>query len=648
MSLYLQEGEGRRVLVFDGGCGFCRAWVESWKQLTGESVEYVAFQEVGERFPQVPREDFAAAVTLIEPHGRVLRGAEAVFTLLAPVRGKGWMLWAYQHVPLAEPLTEAFYGWVARHRGLAMRATKLLWGLPLGPQTFVLGPWLFMRALAAIYAIAFASFGLQVTGLIGEHGVLPVAELLPRAKEALGAQAYWALPTVFWLDANDRALTAVCIAGVVLALALFFLAGTGRISAAARAVVCLALFALYLSLANAGQDFMSFQWDALLLEAGFLAIFLDAGRVTRWLFRWLLFRLIFTSGAVKLLSGDPAWRALAALRYHYETQPLPTPPAWYMHQLPLEFHKLEAVMMFAAELAVPFLFFAPRRVRHFAALASIGLQGLIFVTGNYTFFNLLTVALCFFLLDDKLLARCVSRWVLPQGLKPLTLVASIGAAEAAPFQRETAVVPPHTTPAPALRKSGVSRWRMVVGSLLASFVLLVSGYQMAEMFFHVESQTGYAVLVRVYPFRLVNTYGLFAVMTTSRGEIVLEGSNDGVTWQEYEFKYKPGDVMRRPRWVAPHQPRLDWQMWFAALGSPRNHPWVIRLMVRLLEGRPEVLALLEKNPFPEKPPRFVRARFYEYRFTTREERRQTGAWWSRDLRGVYVPEIALREGGDKQ
>ncbi|HSA91834.1 MAG TPA: lipase maturation factor family protein [Terriglobales bacterium] len=628
MSLHLESGTARPVLVFDGECGFCRAWVEYWKPLTGERVEYVAFQEVGERFPQVAREDFAAAVTLVEPDGRVLRGAEAVFTLLEPVRGKRWMLWAYEHVPLAEPLTEAFYGWVARHRPLALRVTKLLWGVPLRPQRFTLGPWLFLRALAAIYAIAFASFGVQVTGLIGEHGVLPVAELLPQAQAALGARAYWALPTVFWLDASDRALEAVCVAGVMLAVLLFFLGGTGRISASARGVVCLTLFGLYLSLATAGQDFMNFQWDALLLEAGFLAIFLDVGKVTRWLFRWLLFRLVFLSGAVKLLSGDPAWRALAALRYHYETQPLPTLPAWYMHQLPLEFHKLEAVAMFAAELAVPFLFFAPRSIRHFAALVSLGLQALIFVTGNYTFFNLLTVALCLFLLDDALIGRWVPARVLPQGLKPSAL-------------RESGGVP-------VGENHGVSRWKMVVGSLVASFVLLVSGYELAEMFFRVQSETGYALLMRVYPFRVVNTYGLFAIMTTSRGEIVLEGSNDGVVWQEYEFKYKPGDVMRQPRWVEPHQPRLDWQMWFAALGSPRHHPWVIRLMVRLLEGRPEVLALLGKNPFPEKPPKFVRARFYEYRFTTPEERRQTGAWWSRDLRGVYVPEIALREGSDRR
>jgi hypothetical protein len=415
------------------------------------------------------------------------------------------------------------------------------------------------------------------------------------------------------------------------------------------------LFALYLSLATAGQDFMNFQWDALLLEAGFLAIFLDVGRVTRWLFRWLLFRLIFLSGAVKLLSGDPAWRALAALRYHYETQPLPTLPAWYMHQLPLEFHKLEAVAMFAAELAVPFLFFAPRRIRHLGALASVGLQALIFLTGNYTFFNLLTVALCLFLLDDALLGRWLPRFLVPHVCATL-FGADVGRSGGARMgrlglQAQLAQRPcrhnPQENRASAPEVSH-SRARIVLGSLLASFVLLLSGYELAEMFFHVQSETGYAVLMRVYPFRLVNTYGLFAIMTTSRGEIVLEGSNDGVTWQEYEFKYKPGDVTQRPRWVAPHQPRLDWQMWFAALGSPRSHPWVIRSMVRLLEGRPEVLALLGKNPFPQKPPKFVRARFYEYRFTTPEEHRQTGAWWSRDLRGVYVPEIALREGGDKQ
>lgn len=592
------------VLVFDGECGFCRAWVDYWKKLTGERVEYVAFQEIGERFPRIPREDFAAAVQLVLPGGEVRSGAHAAFTLLASVPGKRWMLWTYERVPLAGTLAEAFYGVVARHRSLALGVTRLLWGAPVEPESFEIVEWFFLKALAVIYAIAFASLAVQVTGLVGSHGLEPLRDFLPRAREVLGSSAYWRFPTLFWLTSSDDALRTVCWAGVGLSALLFL--------GVARRAVCAALLVLYLSLTVAGQDFMSFQWDALLLEAGFLAIFLGGSQVAPRLYRWLLFRLLFLSGLVKLASGDPAWRSLAALRYHYETQPLPTPLAWYMHQLPLEFHKVEAALMFGAELGVPFLFFAPRRIRQLGALVTFGFQTLIFLTGNYTFFNLLTAALCLFLLDDALLGRLLPR-----------------------ARREKL--------AATQSRWRPRRWQQVVSAALAAFILTVSSYEMANEFLHMRFDAADQAMARLDPLRIVNTYGLFAVMTTERDEIVLEGSDDGVTWQEYEFPYKPGDVARRPRWVEPHQPRLDWQMWFAALGSYRNNPWVLRLMERLLEGEPEVLRLLAKNPFPDHPPRYVRALLYEYRFTTPEERRETGAWWVRDLRGVYVPPVGLQD-----
>lgn len=592
------------VLVFDGECGFCRVWVDYWKKLTGERVEYVSFQEIGERFPRVPRQEFAAAVQLVLPGGEVRSGAHAAFTLLASVPGKRWMLWTYERVPLAGVLAEAFYGAVARHRPLALGVTRLLWGVPVEPESFELVEWLFLKALAVIYAIAFASLAVQVAGLVGSRGLEPLQDFLPRAREVLGASAYWRFPTIFWLTESDAALRAACWAGVGLSALLFL--------GIARRAVCVALLVLYLSLTVAGQDFMSFQWDALLLEAGFLAIFLGGSQVVPRLYRWLLFRLLFLSGLVKLASGDPAWHSLAALRYHYETQPLPTPLAWYMHQLPLGFHKLEAVLMFGAELGVPFLFFAPRRIRQLGALATLGFQALIFLTGNYTFFNLLTAALCLFLLDDALLARLLPR-----------------------ARREKL--------AAARSRRRPRRLYQAVAAALAVFILTVSSYEMANEFLHVRFEAADQVMERIDPLRIINTYGLFAVMTTSREEIVLEGSNDGVTWQEYEFPYKPGDVERRPPWVEPHQPRLDWQMWFAALGSYRNNPWVLRLMGRLLEGEPEVLRLLAKNPFPDRPPKYVRALLYEYRFTTPEERQQTGAWWVRNPRGLYVPPVSLQD-----
>ncbi len=606
-----QAGSGRApaaaerpVLVFDGECGFCRAWMEYWKRLTGERVEYIASQELGERFPRIPREEFAAAVQLVLPGGEVRSGAHAAFSLFALVPGRGGLLWMYRHVPLAGRLAEAVYRLVARHRPLALRVTKLLWGVPIEPESFALVEWLFLKALAVIYAIAFASLAVQITGLVGSRGLEPMHDFLPRARDVLGTAAYWDFPNIFWLNSSDTALLGACWAGVALSVLLFFVI--------ARRAACAAMLVLYLSLTVAGQDFMNFQWDALLLEAGFLAIFLGGSQVVPRLYRWLFFRLLFLSGLVKLESGDPAWRSLAALRYHYETQPLPTPLAWYMHQLPLAFHKVEAVLMFGAELGVPFLFYAPRRIRHLGALASVLFQGLIFLTGNYTYFNLLAVALSLFLLDDALLRRFIP-----------------------PARRE------RLEAAESRRRP---KWLyQAVAVALAGFVLTVSSYEMADEFLHLHFQAGDRAMAHIYPFRIVNTYGLFAVMTTSREEIVIEGSEDGVTWREYEFRYKPGNVWQRPVWVEPYQPRLDWQMWFAALGTYRENPWMVRLMERLLEGEPEVTRLLKNNPFPGRPPKYVRALRYLYRFTSPEERQRTGAWWTRDARGYYIPPVALKD-----
>ncbi|HTT64884.1 MAG TPA: lipase maturation factor family protein [Bryobacteraceae bacterium] len=452
---------------------------------------------------------------------------------------------------------------------------------------------LFLKALGAIYLIAFVSFGVQAGGLIGSHGILPAANYLRAMREAMGASAFWYAPTVFWASSGDLALRAAWIAGAALSIVL--------IIGFYRRVCLIALLVLYLSISTAGQDFWSFQWDILLTEAGFLAIFADGSRARTWLFRWLLFRLMFMSGAVKLLSGDPTWRNLTALHYHYETQPLPTPIAWYMEQLPLWFQKLSTVFVFLVELFVPFLIFAPFRIRRVAGAVLIALQILILLTGNYTFFNLLAIALCVFVVvDDRTPARA-----------------------------------PETGRRPSIT-------RAVTLSLLV-FVLTTSGLQLLEMVRVPLPAPARGYLAWISPLRLVNSYGLFAVMTTTRPEIIMEGSNDGVTWTPYEFRYKPGDVKRAPPWVAPYQPRLDWQMWFAALGSADENRWFYNFAARLLQGSAPVLGLLQRNPFPGNPPHYIRAVVYDYTFTDFAERRQTGAWWRREEKGLYLPPISLRQ-----
>jgi predicted DCC family thiol-disulfide oxidoreductase YuxK len=582
------------LLIFDGDCGFCRIWVDYWKRLTGDRVAYEPYQTAAGHFPGISRDRFARAVHLALPDGEMLSGAHAVFRLVSFAAGVPWLLEMYRRVPGFAAVSEGVYAFIAGHRPLFFLVTKLLFGPIIEPPRYVQVQWLFLKMLGAIYGAAFLSLAFQITGLIGSKGILPLGVYLSRASEALGLSRYWDLPTVFWLNSSDLALKLVCAAGV--ASAIMVVAG---IFQRAALVVC---WALYLSLTAAGQDFLSFQWDILLLETGFLAIFLGFSPVIVWMFRWLLFRLMLLSGAVKLLSHDAAWRTLTALQFHYQTQPLPTPAAWYMQQLPEWFQQASVVVMFAIELGGAFLIFAPRRVRFFAGFCIVFLQVMILLTGNYTYFNLLAIALCILLFDDAALRR-VSRG----------------------------------RPCPQRRGTRYA------ATAVASIVFLMSAGQLLGEFFGVPPYPARAALRLLSPLYLTNTYGLFAVMTTVRHEIIVEGSRDGSSWREYKFKYKPGDVRRAPRWVAPHQPRLDWQMWFAALGSYRDNPWFVNFVFRLLDGSPEVVGLLGRNPFPEAPPRYIRALLYDYSFTDWQTRQATGAWWKREAKGIYLPAVSLQD-----
>jgi predicted DCC family thiol-disulfide oxidoreductase YuxK len=490
----MNDSLDRPTLVFDGECSFCRVWVEYWQRLTGERVLYMPYQEIGERFPDFPRKDFASAVTLFPSSGEARAGAHAVFSLLALLPGKSWMLWLYVYFPGFAPIAELVYRMIARHRSFCFWATRALWGIPIEVETFGIASWLFLRTLGAVYLLAFASFATQAAGLIGSHGISPVGEYLQSLREYYGA-VYWQVPTVFWLNAGDGMVKAVGIGGICLSV-LLLLGVRWRIL---RAV----LFVLYLSLVTAGQEFMGYQWDALLLEAGFLAILSGSSPIILWLYRWLLFRLIFLSGVVKLASGDPSWRHFTALPVHYETQPLPTPLAWYMYQLPAWFQRGSVGFVFFVELVVPFLIFAPRRVRFFAAWAIVVLQVLILMTGNYAFFNVLTIAFCLFLVDDAFFRRVLPKLVI--GLVPS---------------------------APIDGKSGV--WIRPICGAFAALALFVGGFQVARTF-GLHWSVADAAIRSVSPFEIINSYGLFAVMTTTRPEIVIEGSNDGVNWQAYEL-----------------------------------------------------------------------------------------------------------------
>jgi lipase maturation factor 1 len=584
------------LVIYDARCGFCRIWIEYWKALTGDRVVYAPSQEVGGQYPQIPPRNFGESVQLVLPEGEVLSGARAVFTTLTYAPGRAWMLRAYENVPGIAPATEAAYRFIARHRTLFYHLTRFTFGKRVRPWTFARTEWLFLRLLAAIYLIAFASLAVQITGLIGAHGILPVGGYLAAVSRTLGVRGYWSMPTIFWIAHGDGFLEGSYWAGVAISLALI----PGYLKGHWERALLACLYVLYLSLDTAGQDFLAFQWDSLLLEAGFLAIFLGNSKIVVLLFRWLLFRLMFLSGVVKLTSHDPTWRGLTALAYHYLTQPLPNRLAWYMYQLPLTAQRFSTAATLCIELGMPFLFFAPRTWRNVGAAAVLFLQALIFLTGNYTFFNLLSMSLCVLLFDDH-----AFRWLRLR--------------------------------ARAARTNRVAVWAVAI------LILAISISELHEEFFDVALDPGNALVRLTAPYSIANTYGLFASMTITRPEIIVQGSTDGATWLDYEFPYKPGALKQAPRQVAPYQPRLDWQMWFAALSDYRSTPWFTNFMVRLLQGSPEVLRLLAKNPFPNAPPKYVRAELFDYTFTDFAQRRATGDWWSRRPMGLYFPPISLED-----
>jgi hypothetical protein len=591
----------KAVLIWDGRCGFCKIWIDYWKQLTGDRVEYRTSQDAAPDYPQIDPKSFSKSVQLVRPDASVASGARAVFETLG-------MLKTYQSSRVFASISEAAYRTIAAHRDIAYQLTRFTFGRRIEPARFFVTQFIFLRALAVIYAVAFASLATQISGLIGKRGILSLNDYLTAVTQGVGAARFYMLPSIFWFgdwtSEGDRLLIGFCWAGVAAAVLLFF----GRL----ERLMLVLLFAMYLSLCAAGQDFMGFQWDALLTEAGFLAIFLGRPRIVAWLFRWLTFRLYFLSGAVKLLSHDPSWRNLSALDFHYFTQPLPTVFAWYAAKLPRGFQHFSTFMVLAVELGFPFLIWMPRKIRHFAAWWMIGLQILILITGNYTFFNIMAIALCLFLFDDQSLRR----------FAPLAIREKLGN-----------------------MSIEISRPMRAGAAALTAIIMLLGIGRLIETFTG-DAPEPLKTFVRAgSAFQIVNSYGLFAVMTTSRTEIEVQGSDDGDNWKTYEFRYKPGDVKRAPRWVAPFQPRLDWQMWFAALGSfrqPQNR-WFLGFMSRLLEGSGEVAGLLEKNPFPDHPPRYIRALAYDYTFSSAAERRESGAWWVRKPLGTYLPPVGFKQ-----
>ena len=479
------------------------------------------------------------------------------------------------------------------------------------PPTYWLTRFVFLRLLGLIYLVAFLIAVQQFRPLAGEHGLLPAPQFLRAVTAAYGAgpDRFFRLPTLFWLGATDAAFAAAAWAGVALASCV--------VLGLANAPLMAALWVLYMSFVHVGQLFYGYGWEMLLLETGFLAIFLcplasphpfprstPPSPIVIVLLRWLAFRLMFGAGLIKL-RGDPCWRDLTCMLYHYETQPLPNPLSFYLHQMPAWFHRGEVVFNHFVELIVPWFVFGPRRLRHAAGAFLVAFQALLILSGNLSFLNWLTIAVCVSCFDDGLWSRLV-----PGALRARITPPDVPA-EAAPSRRV------------ALRALAV-----VIGVLSVNPVLnMLSPGQMMNATFD--------------PFELVNTYGAFGSIGRERDEIVLEGTYDTdpatARWIAYEFKCKPGDVDRRPCVVSPYHHRLDWQMWFAAMSQAEDEPWLFHLVDKLLRGDPAVLSLMADGPFRRAPPRYIRAELFRYRFAIGDRR----AWWRRTRQGTYLPPLAL-------
>jgi hypothetical protein len=474
----------------------------------------------------------------------------------------------------------------------------------LSAPDYSISRFLIERGLAGIYLIAFVNVVQQFRPLLGERGLLPVPDFLRIAP-------FRRSPSLFHLHYSDRALLVVAWTGIVLAAALI----VGLPQAAPLPVTMLAwaiLWVLYLSIVNVGQTFYAFGWESLLLEAGFLAVFLGNDQMAPpalvlILFRWLTFRVEFGAGLIKV-RGDECWRDLTCMVYHHETQPMPNPLSWYFHRVPMRLHRVEVLGNHFAQLILPFGLFAPQPVAAIAALYMIATQLYLVVSGNYSWLNWITIVI---------VAAALPNWLLDPVL---------------PIQ-------PGTLPsAPPVFQATTIGLALLVGVLSYWPVRNMLGRrQMMNFSFN--------------PLHIVNTYGAFGSVTRNRDEVVIVGTDEAnptaaTTWREYEFLGKPGDPRRRPPQFAPYHLRLDWMMWFLPLSHGYGDAWFSRFLEALLRNDPAIVRLLRSNPFPDRPPAVIRATLYRYRFTTWSEQRSSGAWWSREPIGEFVPPVSLRGGAE--
>ena len=509
------------------------------------------------------------------------------------------------------------------------RAIRWLFDSEHGSADRLVPRWLFLRALGLIYFSAFYSLIFQIHGLIGPDGILPAGQYLQAVTQSFGHfSRFWFAPTLLWFSASSHTLSALCWIGMVASLLL-----VGDLWPRGMLLIC---FVCFLSFVSAAQEFSGYQSDGMLLEAGFIALFFAPPgfrpglgqtrppRASLFLLQWEWFRIYFESGVVKLASGDPQWRHFTAMDEYYQNGPLPTWIGWYVQHLPHRFHAASVYATLALELGLVWMMFMPRRWRILCFLIVTPWEIAVILTANYTFLNYLVLSLGILLLDDRFLARLKSRLAVNHSGPPA----------AAPAQQG------RDGESPVL--SAIRTLKLSISALMLSWILYATTAELVWIFARLPLPT--SPVIALEPFRIANQYGLFAVMTRGRYEIEFQGSEDGQNWVAYPFRYKPQDLKNPPGIYAPYQPRFDWNLWFASLGSWREYPLVPNAEVRLLTDDRDVLSLFAGNPFPQGPSQ-IRVVLWQYWFTTMAEKRATGLWWRREFLGLYGPTLQREPDG---
>lgn len=470
------------------------------------------------------------------------------------------------------------------------------------PSSYTIIASFFPRLLGLIYFFAFGAFLFQIKGLLGSKGILPISNFLSLVRENYPRSYFRLVPTAFWLNSSDAALMAVIVGGTALSVLLML--------GIFPWLMLILLYILYLSIVSAGQDFLSFGWEGFLLEITINTFFLSLVSPPNpmvWIsINLLLFRFHLQAGAVKLQSKDKNWRNLTAIGFHYQTQPLPNTIAWYIHKFPMWFHKLSTLLMFFVELILPFGIFGDEITRLCVFVGFFGLQFFIWATGNLSYLNHMTIAFSCILIGNTYLSTIFS------------------------------------IPSTGNENIALDIFCTLGGSILT----LLQVIRLWQHFYPIATFQHWLSLLS--PFHIACQYGIFAVMTTVRNEIIFEGSHDGKHWKEYDFFYKPSEIDRRPRRISPYQPRIDWQAWFLPLGYYRYDSWFKNFIYHLLVGTPDVLALIRKNPFKEAPPKYVRTVMYEYEFSSWKEKKEKGWWWRRKWVGIFTDPVTLKENVEEE